>query len=758
MSPGGAFGRAVNGGQTWIQILDAYYGGTSAGTRTKTDFRVRLTGWDGSGTVGVISRTGSARWNSSTIGYGSLYATETSRGIFSVFGSSGVACPSAQQMVVPFVDLANGDINDDVGLLQQFLTYFGYAPGPVDRWFGDQTEAALKRFQVDVGLPADGLWRFGPGDEAPVAQAMVDDDGTAITWSTLATGVTGPIVFTTTESQSAAAPADALGLCKSSGAVTHYRGAIEVRDVAGSNRVINELGIESYLRGVVPKEVSAGWGDSGGGAGMHALRAQAVAARSYALSQSRYSYAQTCDTSSCQVYGGAATSVSATAIGISSVEKGNTDTAIADTATKVRVWPNGSIVSTEFSASNGPRTAGGQFPAVADPLDDVSGNPNHRWTRVIDADKVMSMYGLSSANGVATVPAAGSPYEGIWANEVRLGNGSVVSAWHFRNDFVLPSPGFELVPIRRTVSSPTSFAFVGDSVGASMAGTPTSPLRVLLEGVFASSHFDSRGSRPTQGGSDDGVVAAGKVPFGTELVVIELGYNDNPAEMAHRIDAVMSVLRSRDVGLVAWVGVSERISSYATTNAALDAATARWNELVVLDWHQASSHDEADRWLYDGIHLTATGRAEFSLWLRDHIIDLAADGYTPPRRLRSGVVLRVPVLGVELDDGSRVPGSGVAGVALNVTSVSPVAAGWLRVWDCAVAEPETSSVNFVSGSVEPNAVVVGLSEGSGHVCVLSSAETDVVVDVSAWFASGVESAAGRIVDTRYGLGPIPGVS
>jgi hypothetical protein len=31
----------------------------------------------------------------------------------------------------------------------------------------------------------------------------------------------------------------------------------------------------------------------------------------------------------------------------------------------------------------------------------------------------------------------------------------------------------------------------------------------------------------------------------------------------------------------------------------------------------------------------------------------------------------------------------------------------------------------------------------------------VIVDLSGWFDSGLQSGAGRVVDTRTGLGPIP---
>ena len=105
--------------------------------------------------------------------------------------------------------------------------------------------------------------------------------------------------------------------------------------------------------------------------------------------------------------------------------------------------------------------------------------------------------------------------------------------------------------------------------------------------------------------------------------------------------------------------------------------------------------------------------------------------------------MHVPVL-----NRFGVPGSGVKGVALNVTAVNPADAGWLRVWPCGSPEPSTSSVNYAfAGVVEPNAVVVPV-DATGEVCVSTLTATEVVVDVSGWFSSGLESAAGRLVDTR----------
>ncbi|MCL6447316.1 MAG: SpoIID/LytB domain-containing protein [Armatimonadetes bacterium] len=60
--------------------------------------------------------------------------------------------------------------------------------------------------------------------------------------------------------------------------VRRYRGSLEIRAAGEGLTVINELPLEEYLYGVVPAEMPASWP-------AEALKAQAVAARSYALAQ-----------------------------------------------------------------------------------------------------------------------------------------------------------------------------------------------------------------------------------------------------------------------------------------------------------------------------------------------------------------------------------------------------------------------------------------------------------------------------------------
>lgn len=752
LSQWGSYGRAL-AGQDYREILAAYYGGTAPGTRAGAGVRVRLTGWDNASTVGVISASGAARLNDGPTGYASLRAVETSPNTFDVYGSPNLACP--EPLVVPMSYYERGASGDRVRQLQQVLAHFEHDPGAIDGIFGAQTESAVLAFQSAQGLPQTGAW------DQPTwtrAQALLDAEGGGIAWGLPIATVTGPVRFTTTIADNAD-PGAVLGLCTAAGGIVHYRGNVELHDTPSGNRVVNAVAVDAYLRGVVPRESPASWGSGGNGAGMNALKAQAVAARSYAVRENRGGYngyhgvASTCDTSSCQVYGGAATRQSPKS-GVRPLEAANTDVAVAQTAGEVRVWPSGDVALTEFSASNGPYTAGGAFPSVEDEVyDDQVGNPLHRWTRVIDADRLAEVYGLSRADALRTTADGGSPYDGIWANHVTLGDGRTVSAWDFRNAFGLPAPGFELIPITRTTASASTFAYIGDSVGVGIAGEDASPLRVLLEGVHADQFWNSRGGRPTGGGGDDGVAAATTVPIGTDLVVVELGYNDTPTQMPARIDAVMQRLRERGVGQVLWSTVSERRTSvdYARTNAALWAAAGRWPELTILDWKGASEHPAATRWYTsDGVHLTTTGNAEFSLFLRSHILGGTA------RPVGAGSVYRVPVLGLGgLPSGATAGEAGLAGVALNVTAVNPAAPGWLRVWDCAAPEPDTSSVNFMSaGATEPNAVVVPLGAGSSEVCVRAKERTHVIVDVAGAFpadASGtgvLQPAAGRVIDTR----------
>nr|WP_263324809.1 SpoIID/LytB domain-containing protein [Neobacillus sp. Marseille-Q6967] len=114
----------------------------------------------------------------------------------------------------------------------------------------------------------------------------------------------------------------------------NYLGNIEFTIESGSYvRPINTLPLEDYLKGVVPGEMPAGWS-------VEALKAQAVAARTYVKSKSG---AVIDDTISYQAYDGY--------IWGSSLYK-NSNAAVEETAGKVLRY-NGNLISAVYSSSNG---------------------------------------------------------------------------------------------------------------------------------------------------------------------------------------------------------------------------------------------------------------------------------------------------------------------------------------------------------------------------------------------------------------------
>jgi stage II sporulation protein D len=152
-----------------------------------------------------------------------------------------------------------------------------------------------------------------------------------------------------------------------------YRGTIRVDVTKRRLRAINVVGLEQYLYGVVPAEVPDDWP-------AEVLKAQAVAARSYALATRKTNgdFDLYSDVRS-QVYRGI------------DEEEDSTSEAVDATAGEVLVY-GGRIVTTYFHSTSGGRTASvadvwpgsSQVPylvSVDDPYDSAS--PHHTWGPVV---------------------------------------------------------------------------------------------------------------------------------------------------------------------------------------------------------------------------------------------------------------------------------------------------------------------------------------------------------------------------------------
>ena len=470
--------------------------------------------------------------------------------------------------------------------------------------------------------------------------------------------------FVTNSSQDPGASAlDTVGLCEprsaSANQVRYYRGIVRaMNNTKNENRTINIARLDDYLRGVVPRESPASWGDTAGGAGMNALRAQAVAARSYSVTENRYAgLAKTCDTQDCQVYGGAAlrTSVNASP---TVLESANTDRAVAETTGVVIRNPKGNVVRTEFSSSNGGRTAGGEFPALVDEGDISANSSLMIWTRAFSAAQIVAKYpqvGILTAV-TTTNDGLGGDFGGYTLDVTIAGtSGSVkVSGWAFRTAFGLPAPWFGATPV---FGAPLeagvvgSMLFVGDSIGQSIA----SEFSAIVSPAYPSVNFQALANRcmvgpscvtPDKGLPDAiGVVNSLSAEQFPQIAIVQLGYNDDPNTMAGDVAAVINALNARNVQRIVFVNLSTRRASqnYALSNAALTAAAQTNPNVSVLDWNAASSDPSASRWFSDDVHLTATGRAEFTLFLRKQLDELRAQGLITPNP-ESVLPLAVPLI------------------------------------------------------------------------------------------------------------------
>ncbi len=181
-----------------------------------------------------------------------------------------------------------------------------------------------------------------------------------------------------------------------------YRGALRSSVDDFDDRVtVNVLPLEHYVRGVVASEMPAGWPQQ-------ALRAQAVAARTYAVWRRDtrpldVAY-DICDTDLCQVYEGASGEARA----------GNK--AVAATARDVLTFRRTPIFA-EFSASNGGYTVSGGKPYLPSRRDRYEGTSSdyYGWRTRVTSDELETLYGLENLTRIRIAQRDG---KGTWGGRV----------------------------------------------------------------------------------------------------------------------------------------------------------------------------------------------------------------------------------------------------------------------------------------------------------------------------------------------------
>jgi hypothetical protein len=99
------------------------------------------------------------------------------------------------------------------------------------------------------------------------------------------------------------------------------------------------------------------------------------------------------------------------------------------------------------------------------------------------------------------------------------------------------------------------------------------------------------------------------------------------------------------------------------------------------------------------------------------------DTRTTGTPMAAGQTLQLAVAG-----SGAVPADVVA-VQVNLTATQTARDGYLTVWPCGGARPTASNLNPKAGDTVANGATVGL--GGGQLCVYSSTQTHVIVDLTA---------------------------
>jgi len=246
---------------------------------------------------------------------------------------------------------------------------------------------------------------------------------------------------------------------------TWYRGRVQITPSAiGSGNgitAINHVDLEEYLYSVVASEMPTSWP-------AEALKAQSVAARSYALYKKKLSknpLYDLGDTTKFQVYKGAV------------AETDSTRSAVGGTAGEIITY-NGSLIEAVFHSSSGGHTENVEdvwskpIPYLRGVPDFDQDSPKYSWTESFSAaqlkNKLTSTVGGLNGIGaiVGLVPQQASPHGRVKTFRLIGQRGDrLVKGNDVRKALGLKSTRFEVLADSRKSSAPSSFILRGYGYG-----------------------------------------------------------------------------------------------------------------------------------------------------------------------------------------------------------------------------------------------------------------------------------------------------
>ncbi len=583
---------------------------------------------------------------------------------------------------------------------------------------------------IDVTLPGGAVRSANAWYAVPVGAATWDlyagttcagAGSSAASVANRVATVTGQVRFAPrTDTTVPFAPKEAMTQTCRTG--VHYRGDLRAVEFNGGPDTINVLPLESYLWGSVPRELSAS-------SPVEALKAQAVAARSYALSRTLNNIFAGCDTA-CglyQAYEGA--DIEAVA---------STGAVMATAGVVRRTTANGRIAPTEYSSSTGGWTVGGTFPAVED-LGDVA-SPRHEWNASVPVSAIEARYARGTLESITVDQRDGIGAMGGRVISMTLrfsGGAATISGDDFKNAFMAQGVFSRWFEIIGGAIQPPAF-------------TPLTPSR-LLDTRPGASTLDGLGG--VSGALGPGatrnlqVTGRGGVPAtGVGAVVLNItatgpsagGYlTVHPAGQPRPNASNLNFGRGQTIPnlVIAKVGTGGQVSIYNDTGSTHLIAD-------VAGWFSAGPGYEA---LDPGRLLDTRPGAST-------VDGLSASGGS----LGPGASRTLQVTG-----RGGVPASGVGAVVLNVTATGATAGGFLTVHPTGATRPNASNLNFGPGQTVPNLVIAKVGP-EGQVSIYNdSGSTQVIADVAGWFPSTspfASLAPVRLLDSRSGGTTIDGTA
>lgn len=209
-----------------------------------------------------------------------------------------------------------------------------------------------------------------------------------------------------------------------------YRGSLKLIARGDCITVVNVVDIEDYLKSVVPSEMPASWSEE-------ALKAQSIAARSYAISNINKRNSEGYDlkdTPQDQAYSGY-------------IKEHNKATKVIDETRGLVLVSNNKVVPAYYHSSSGGITDNNVWNSKVNFVKPVNGfdaaSPKNNWSKKLDLNRINKLFsstGMNVGSIVSIIPAQKSDYGRIKKLTIIGSNGSTtIAVERFQQLLNLPS-------------------------------------------------------------------------------------------------------------------------------------------------------------------------------------------------------------------------------------------------------------------------------------------------------------------------------